>query len=137
MGVFTEQHLAKATYQGLSLLLQSVVYQHSLLPSVPGDPDTVRTHEVLTLTEEHSKSISLKEAWSCVHFSDEETELEEVSNLLKVIQPVSGEAGLQTQVSGSCSARSGLLGKEDRLHRRKEEGEGLGLGHPGLPGEGV
>lgn len=78
MGVFTAQHLAKATYQGLSLLSQSVVYQHSTLPSVPGGPDTVRTHEVLTLIDEHSKSTSLKEAWSYVHFSDEETELEEV-----------------------------------------------------------
>lgn len=76
--VFTAQHLEKATYQGLSLLLQSVVYQHGLLPSVPGGPDTMRTHEVLTLIGEHSKSISLKEAWSCAYFSDEETELEEV-----------------------------------------------------------
>lgn len=48
--------------------------------------------------------------------------LKRFSNLLKVIQPVSGEAGFQTQVSGSHSAQSGLLGKEDRLHRRKEEG---------------
>ena len=40
VGVFTAQHLAKATYQGLSLLLQSVVYQHSTLPSVPGGPDS-------------------------------------------------------------------------------------------------
>lgn len=63
--------------------------------------------------------------------------LKRFGNLLKVIQPVSGEAGLQTQVSGSCSSRSGLLGKEDHLHRRKEEGEGLGFGHPGLPREGV
>lgn len=57
--------------------------------------------------------------------------LKRFSNLLKVIQPVSGEAGPQTQVSGSHSAWSGLLGKEDRLHCRKEEGEGLGLGHWG------
>ena len=37
--------------------------------------------------------------------------LKRFSNLLKVIQPVSGEAGLQTQVSGSHSEQSGLLGK--------------------------
>ena len=42
--------------------------------------------------------------------------LKRFGNLLKVIQHVSGEAGLQTQVSGSCSASSGLLGKEDHLH---------------------
>lgn len=57
--------------------------------------------------------------------------------LLRVVQLVGDEAGLQARGSGSHSALSllaappGLLGKEDRLYHRKEQGRGLWLRHQG------
>lgn len=104
---------------------------------LPARPLALRTrgptHSENLVIDEHSH-IHFFERGSI--FQMRKLSLKRFSNLLKVMQLVSGKAGLQTQASGSLSAlsfpsaRPGLLGKEHRLRGRKEPG------HPGLPDEG-
>ena len=124
VGVFTPQHLAKATHQGFFLFFAECGLLARPLALCTGGPHTVKN----SVIDEHSH-IHFFERGSV--FQMRKLSLKRFRNLLKVMQLVSGEAGLQTQASGSRSAlslpsaRPGLLGKEHRLHSRKEKGRSL------------
>lgn len=75
VGVFTPQHLAKATHQGFFLLLWNVVYQPSLFLPEPGACTHEELRKYLFRPRNTHKAISLKAAQACAHFSEEETEL--------------------------------------------------------------